>query len=50
MIDRETHSASAAFMAEERVLLDYGVDTAKGMVRRLAHDFNNLIAVVSGYA
>lgn len=50
MIDRETPSSSAALMAEERLLLDYGVDTAKIMVRRGAHDFNNRIAVVRGYA
>ena len=37
-------------MAEERLLLDYGVDTAKIMVRRGAHDFNYRIAVVRGYA
>ena len=35
---------------EELMLLDYGVDTAKLMVRRISHDFNNLIAVVRGYA
>ncbi len=50
MIDRETSSASSAPTVEERLLLDYGVDTAKIMVRRVAHDFNNLIAVVRGYA
>ena len=32
------------------VLLDHGVRTAKEMSRRVNHDFNNLIAVVRGYA
>jgi len=50
MIDREPPSAPAALAVEERLLLDYGIDTAKMMVRRVAHDFNNLIAVVRGYA
>ena len=50
MIDREIPSTSAALMAKERLLLDYGVDTAKIMVCCVAHDFNNLIAVVRGYA
>jgi len=34
----------------EEALLDYGVDTAKQMVRCVTHDFNNLISVVRGYA
>ena len=50
MIDRETSLAPSTLAAEERLLLDYGVDTAKIMVHRVAHDFNNLIAVVRGYA
>ena len=32
------------------VLLDHSIETAKRMVRRVTHDFNNLIAVVRGYA
>lgn len=35
---------------QESELLDYGLDTAKLMARRISHDFNNLIAVVRGYA
>ena len=31
-------------------LLSYGVDTAKRIAGRVGHDFNNLIAVVQGYA
>jgi len=31
-------------------LLSYGVDTAKRIAGRIGHDFNNLIAVVQGYA
>ena len=49
MIDRETPLTSPALMAEDRLFLDYGVDTAKIMVRRVAHGFNNLIAIVRGY-
>lgn len=34
----------------EEALLDYGVDTAKQVMRCVTHDFNNLISVVRGYA
>ncbi len=34
----------------EQQLRDYGLDTAKAMASLVAHDFNNLIAVVRGYA
>ena len=46
--------ASSGFQAPDDtgqdVLLDNSIATAKRMVRRVIHDFNNLIAVVRGYA
>ena len=50
MDDRKTFLAPPTANIEERELLDYGLDTAKLMARRISHDFNNLIAVVRGYA
>ena len=46
----EAYLAPLTVTVEERLLLDYSVDTAKLMVRRVSHDFNNLIAVIRGYA
>ena len=50
MNDGKAFLAPPTATIEERLLLDYGVDTAKLMVRRVSHDFNNLIAVIRGYA
>tara|TARA_B100000315_G_scaffold20479_2_gene18113 strand:+ start:505 stop:1761 length:1257 start_codon:yes stop_codon:yes gene_type:complete len=36
--------------AGQEILLDSNIETAKLLVRRITHDFNNLIAVVRGYA
>ena len=35
--------------AAQEILLFNGIDTAKRLVRRISHDFNNLISVVRGY-
>ena len=34
----------------QEALLTHSIDTAKRMVRRIAHDFNNMIVAVCGYA
>ena len=46
----ESNVAPAIQTDADEELLDYGVDTAKRMVGMVTHDFNNLIAVVRGYA
>ena len=34
----------------QEILLNHNIETAKRMVRRVSHDFNNLVAVVKGYS
>ena len=40
----------SALVDDREVLLAHSVQTARQVVRRISHDFNNLIAVVRGYA
>jgi signal transduction histidine kinase len=48
--DEAQNGSQAAGEAGQAILLDHSIETAKLLVRRVTHDFNNLIAVVRGYA